>query len=389
MKIRIALAALALAVCASAGATTRPAPRPTVPPTAPPPTAPPIPTFTLFLNDGVEGGTFYGPGNTGEHRLPAQAQVRNLVFTGPLTGIIPFFNNGSQTPNVLAEILQGGVVDGRTSNGIPFNENIDTGLMLDLKEPSTGESAKIMVVAVAQENVTTDEKRNLMFNPSVIADPGTPQLAVPFQVTFTTGARRIPLSRRTQMGLPGGHDNAGPFVSGHVLIGRIGDFNQDGFLDGVLVQAENSPLELVVAWGDPIAQIRPWSSDIPVQPELAALLTLNGTVNNYPEPLLEAVAEDRLYSANAYVEDILTNIDSAIGNIRQALHRHERGERHSSSRDTLKQAKKLLKAARRDFIDGAEALDRRREHSAARELKQAFEKTGMALQALASLGLLN
>jgi hypothetical protein len=379
-KLSAVLAVLTLSVCGSSVASG---------------TTPPADTnlFTLYLSDGVKGGKFFGPGDTGTHELPAEAQVRNLMFIGPLTGVIPFFNNGPGTPNVLAETDQGGVVDGLTSTGVPINENIDTGLMLDLKDASTGEAAKIMVVAVAQENIIPDAKGNLVFNPSVIADPGTSLLAVPFNVTFTTGARRVPLSFRTQMGMPGGHDNAGPIASGYTLIGRVGDFNQDGYMDGILVQAENSPHDLIIANGDPIAQIRPWYSNIPIQPETAALLSLNGTVNNYPEPLMEVIQQYRLDTAQEYTRDIVTAIDSALGNISRALHQKDDNRKHRDNllaknpfRDTLMRARKLLKAARHDFVESAEELGENEIRSASQRLEQGFLKSGKALQALAELG---
>jgi hypothetical protein len=263
-------------------------------------------------------GRFFGPGNTGIHSI-GRAEVRNIVLTGPLSGEVPFFNNGPAAPNVIAEVLLGGEVDGRTSTGVLINENIDTGLFLELRDPVTRQVGRLMVVAIAAEQMRPDAKGNLTFNPSVIADPGIPELARPFSVVFTTGAKEIPLSLRTQRGQPGGHDQAGPLPSGRFVIGRIGDFDQDGRLDGILVQAENSPLDLVIANGDPIAQRRPWSLDVPIHPLQAAGLALNGIVQNFPEPIAKAIVTRDREALAQYLDDLRERLPAIRENLRRGL----------------------------------------------------------------------
>lgn len=265
------------------------------------------PAATLSL----KAGTFYGPGDKGVHPFQ-NGQVRNIQLTGPLQGTVPFFNNGAEPPNVIAEVLQGGVIDGFTSDGRAINENIDTALHLELADPTTGEAGSLMVVSVEQEVVQADQMGNLVFVAHVVADPGLPVLVTPFQVRFTTGGAKIPLSLKTQSGIFGGHDFAGPFPSGHTLIGRIGDFDHDRFLDGELVQGENAPMELVIARGDPIAQHRPWVSDIPSTPALSALLNLNGIVQNFPTPLRKALEHGRNQEAIDYAYDINGRLNAAL-----------------------------------------------------------------------------
>ncbi len=126
------------------------------------------------------------------------------------------------------------------------------------------------------EPIVSDGKGNLIFNPSVVADPGQSEFISRFYVKFTTGAVKIPLSLQTQHGNPGGQDNAGPLPSGQILIGRMGDYDQDGYLDGELVPAENTPFDLLVGRGNPFAQRRLWTSDIPIDGFGAAAITLNG-----------------------------------------------------------------------------------------------------------------
>ena len=269
---------------------------------------------TLFL----KAGTFYGPGNKGVHPFN-NAEVRNMIPTGPLSGVIPFFNNGIAAPNVTAEIRQGGIVDGKTSDGRLINENVDTGLQFVLKDRITGNVANIMVVAVGAEDFGPDAKGNLVFNTDVVADPGPGHLVTPLNVTFTTGAARVPLSLKTQKGLGGGNDHAGPFQTGHTLIGRIGDFDHDGLLDGELVLAGNSPLELFVAEGDPIAQRRPWVSDIPVTPAVSALLIVNGIVQNFPAPLTEVLQQRDTSQAVNYGFDITERLNAALYDLNSVL----------------------------------------------------------------------
>lgn len=350
-----------------------------------------VPAYGATLT--LKPGRFFGPGNKGSQAI-VPASVRGIVLTGPLSGEIPFFNNGAQAPNVIAEILQGGVVDGYTSNGVAINENIDTGLFLVMSDAQTGESARMMVVGVAPEQMRPDAKGNLTFNPQVIADPGSPELAVPFSVMFTTGAAQVPLSLKTQQGLPGGHDQAGPFPSGRILIGRIGDFDQDGFLDGELVLAGNPPLELIVARGDPIAQRRPWTLDVPVAPPLAALVTLNGVVQNFPEALTRVFATRDLPTLREYVGDLILRVQAARLNLARAGgaapddNQDDDDSGEIDSANPLERAARLLAKAERRLRRAARELRHSHWHhgsKVARDVTAALELSGQALQILASL----
>lgn len=306
----------------------------------------------------LKAGTFFGPGDKGVHPLQ-NGEVRNIQLGGSLQGTVPFFNNGAEPPNVIAEVLQGGVIDGFTSDGRAINENIDTALHLRLEDPETGEGGSLMVVSLEQEAVEADQRGNLLFVANVVADPGLPSLVTPLEVRFTSGAARIPVSLRTQSGIAGGHDHAGPFPSGHVLIGRIGDFDHDHFLDGVLVQGENSPLELVIARGDPIAQHRPWVSDIPTTPALSALLNLNGIVQNFPAAVTRALRKGRVQAVIDYGYDINERLNTALydlGAITQSStsSRKERLRAHA--------AKLFVRLARWQIESGLDKLQDRRGH---------------------------
>lgn len=287
------------------------------------------PTFSLDLNNGE----FYGPGNAvyndtgivGINKFP-DAQVKNIILTGPLTGVTPFFNNGGEEPNAIAEELsKSGPVDGMASDGTLINENADTALRLNFSDPVSGESADVMVVAEMSdtpdggEPIRPDAFGNLTFSPDVVADPGDPSLISRFNPVFTTGFAEVPLSLKTQLGEAGGVDAAGPLSAGSVLVGRLGDYDQDGFMDGILVLAENAPLDLIVARGNPIAQRRPWTSDIPLSPDQAIFLTLSGMLNNYPYALSRAEQQFDFVSMQRHLSNLDLGVDAIIGNMRRLL----------------------------------------------------------------------
>jgi len=286
--------------------------------------------FNLFLDNG----TFFGPGNAVYNDTGVvgkttfvDAQVKNIVLTGPLTGFIPFANNGADEPNVIAEKLQkGGIIDGAASDGTLINENADTGLRLNFSDPDTGETADVMVVAEFSPNspnggepIFPDSQGNLTFNPSVLADPGQADQIARFDVSFTTGIAQVPLSLKTQSNEAGGQDNAGPLLAGHTLVGRMGDFDHDGFLDGTLVLATNAPLDLIVARGNPIAQIRPWTSDIPIDPITSSILALSGVVLNYSQVVASSLDSKNFNTAIKDLNSVTQNTRAVLENLRLLL----------------------------------------------------------------------
>jgi len=303
----------------------------------------------------LNNGTFFGPGNAvyndtnlvGSTRF-VDAQVRNIQLTGPLVGFIPFANNGAAEPNVIAERLQnGGIIDGLASDGTPINENADTALRLNFRDDITGESADVMVVAEFSselpnggEPIFPDELGNLTFNPSVLADPGDPAQIARFNVSFTTGVVQIPLSLKTQAHQVGGEDNAGPLNAGEYLVGRMGDFNHDGRLDGVLVLAANAPMELVVARGNPIAQIRPWDSDIPIDPISSSVLELRGVALNFSSVVEASLQINDFEGAAAHLQAARENVRSTLENMRVAL---QSGQLDRRTKRTIRRARAGLR----------------------------------------------
>lgn len=348
----------------------------------------PAQALTLFL----KAGEFFGPGITGDHAFD-NAFVTNLQFTGPLQGVVPFFNNGANPPFVLAQQLFGGPQTGFTSDGRAINKNANTGLFLDLTDPGTGESAKMMVVSIATDEFGPDALGNIAFHAHVVADPGVPSEVVPFEVTFTTGAVTIPKSLRTQMGLPGGHETAGSLPTGTVIFGRVGDFDHDGFMDGELVIGQNSPLNLVVARGDPIAQRRPWISDIPVSTIQSAVLNLNGIVMNFPKPMSTALASGQVQAVLEEAFDVSGRLNAALFDVTELIlnaaspkavedRAHAARSRLYEGRDHLDRA--IDELGRPDHDDHYRG-GKEEQREVAEHIQRAFAAFGQALAELSSL----
>ncbi len=203
------------------------------------------------------------------------------------------------------------------------------------------------------EPIVSDGKGNLIFNPSVVADPGQSEFISRFYVKFTTGAVKIPLSLQTQHRNPGGQDNAGSLPSGQILIGRMGDYDQDGYLDGELVPAENTPFDLLVGRGNPIAQRRPWTSDIPIDGFGAAAITLNGILQNYPEPIMMTVWEGDYLAAAGFLIAINSGVDAALLNIRRVM--FDQNTPHSVKKLAIKTSR-VLRGARTVLLTLSEQL---------------------------------
>jgi hypothetical protein len=65
------------------------------------------------------------------------------------------------------------------------------------------------------------------------------------------------------MGIEGGVDLAGSLRPGDKLRGRLGDFDEDGVLDGAIVVAGNIPLDSIFMPGAPYALVRYFETDVP------------------------------------------------------------------------------------------------------------------------------
>jgi hypothetical protein len=269
----------------------------------------------------LQGGAFYGPGNRGAHELQV-GSLENFIVTAPLTGVIPFFNNGSEPQNVNAEVLFGGQVDGRLSDGTPINENVNAAFVIEVQDGSNGKKVKVLVASVSEEAVRPDQYGNLTFLLNTAFDTGIADKVVRLPVQFITGAVEIPKSRLSMEGGKIGDDMAGPYPSGRIFVGRLGDFDQDGFLDGVFVLAGTAPDAFAVGGGDPVFITRQFTSDLPIVPLEAGFHALNGILQNFPAALKKSMKNNKgtmdISIVLAYLTDIVVRIDAADENIRRA-----------------------------------------------------------------------
>ena len=266
---------------------------------------------TLVFSSGFKitlyDGKFYGPGNLGVHEIEG-GSLENFVVSSPMTGLVSFLNNGASPPNVDAENFHTGPVDGLLSDGSKINENVNAAFVLNVPEPETQQLVKLFVGSVSEEIVKPDDNDNLTFNLHAAFDTGFAADALRLPVQFITGAVTVPLSEKSKRGLGGGNDSAGPVVAGTTYVGRLGDMDQDGYLDGVFVLAGNTPFELLIAEGDPVLIVRPFKSDIPINAREASYYELNGIIKNYRTPMFEVMH----VKDNKLLLEYLTDVDSRV-----------------------------------------------------------------------------
>lgn len=265
-------------------------------------TAPPPHTFTLH------GGHFYGPGPiTPDTPLPDGA-IRNIEFdTQKMHGVAVFGPGG--------KILSDGTT---TTNG-----NIDAGNLAIGGSHSEGKVFWLYAVAggpnTGQERYAFDADYNMVWTVDLALDPGFSDGIVRVNnFQLTTGTREIPLSLQTQQHIPDGYDKAGSLVSGSKLTGRVGDFDTDGFLDGIIVASANVPMEADMLPGAPVGNQREFKTDIPIQPLFALELTLRGVQNL--RPLFESELRDnKLEPLTARLTDIRERLTTARDNYEAAF----------------------------------------------------------------------
>lgn len=231
----------------------------------------------------------FGPGPLPDQKLGA-GHVHNMPFVGFMDARVPGTNNGAAPPNVSGEALQGTTVDGKLSDGTLINENIDMGHVLLLQG-----RFNLLLAAVhggpnqGNSHFFLDPKLNWTIQDDIAIDPGFAEGIVKIKdFMFTTGPTFVPQSVQTQRGFPGGMDMVGSLRSGDVIAGRIGDDDLDGFVDGVFIALGNFPLEAILLPGAPFVQTIEFSSDIPLHPLDAAMLSVAAARNR-----LSFIAEHR------------------------------------------------------------------------------------------------
>lgn len=226
-------------------------------------------------------GTVYGPGPM--PATPLAGGKFTHVKTNPrLEGDIAFFNNGPAEPNVPGEKeIYGSFRGGLLSNGVPFNEHLHGGIV------TIGQGALRMLAVVASdgdnkggESYRVDERLNWRWKTDMALDPGFPEgLVVSRNINITSGVLWIPPSLQTEGNLQGGFDHADYIPSTGPIVGGLGDFDEDGFLDGRMVGAGRTPLQYLFVPGAPLVMSRTIVTDIPVKPRASGLLELAGCAN--------------------------------------------------------------------------------------------------------------
>jgi hypothetical protein len=228
----------------------------------------------------VSGGWFHGPGQLPDTPLPA-GLLGHVEFERPLQGATQYFNNGPEPPNIPGGSEIDGVVDGKLSNGQPFNERISGGIV----EVGRGAMRFMVVIGFGgpnegRENYTFGTDRNLHIRTDLILDPGFGEgIVFSRDLHITTGLLWVPASLQTRAGRGDGQDRAGSLPTGAPVLGRLGDEDGDGLLDGVIVGASNVPLGHMFTPGAPVVQTRAFTSDIPIASIDAAFATLAGIAN--------------------------------------------------------------------------------------------------------------
>jgi hypothetical protein len=329
----------------------------------------------------LHGGTLYGPGARGAHVLQ-QGSLENLIVTAPLTGTIPFANNGSTAPNVEAESLFDGPVDGLLSDGTKINENVNAAFVVTAPDYDADRSLRLLIASISEEGIAPDEKGNLTFSLNVGFDAGPSGHVIRLPVKLTTGAVVVPNSHASQH--PSPQDAAGWFHAGRAVIGRLGDFDQDGFLDGVFVLAGNAPAELPVGGGDPVVIIRPFTSEIPVTALEAAFMTLNGIVKNFDTAEIKKSFDAKTeWTTLEHLRDISERLDAALTNVDQAG--RDKASSSVPRTEGLGKVRHLIVTSLKSTADAARSLEGGNRSDSKRAFNLTLASIGSALTVLAEL----
>lgn len=215
------------------------------------------------------GGYFFGPGPVEPDTHLPNGKLRNIRFdTQKFQGYCEFANDGSRS---------GLLSDGRTR----INQNIDAGRLL-----IGGGTSPILLSAVdggphhGTEQYYLDDQYRLVWRVDIALDPGFEEGIIHLtDFVLHTGVARVTPSLQSQQGMPGGYDQAGSLKAGDFITGRVGDFDEDGYLDGVLVAAPHVPMAADMLPGAPVANQRGFRTNVPIPAQLSTELMLRGATH--------------------------------------------------------------------------------------------------------------
>jgi hypothetical protein len=164
-------------------------------------------------------------------------------------------------------------------------------------------------------NFFLDENANWTIKDDIAIDPGFGEGIIKINdFIFTTGPRVIPPSMQTESGYPGGVNVVGSIRSGDVVLGRVGDDDSNGLIDGVFMAVGRFPLGSVLLPGAPFVQRFEFVSDIPIAPIGAAFLS----VANARNALQQFLTLSKGHQPQASGVDAL--VPSALDRLKFALH---------------------------------------------------------------------
>jgi hypothetical protein len=178
-----------------------------------------------------------------------------------------------------------------------------------------------------RETYRFDAHYNMVWTVDIGLDPGFAEGILRVNgFELTTGVRKVPLSMQSATGKPGGYDKAGSYKSGALLVGRVGDFDSDGFMDGIIVASANVPLQADLLPGAPVANKRGFSTDVPIDPLFAMELTLHG-IANMRHLVKDTLNGGHLDQLTEYLKDVQERLLAARGNYEAAFIKTPPGKR--------------------------------------------------------------
>jgi hypothetical protein len=252
--------------------------------------------LTLFSTPTsyLKTGKFVGPGAFDADQELFPVTIRNMLFVTERDFVTPFFNNGAEAPNILAEQKFRDPVDGKLADGTLINENVDIW-------PAKIAGVDVLIAVVAggphhgeQLSVVNDDGEVVMTMDLALDFGLGPKGVVHVPFYGTTGTVVVPKSLQTLSGGKG-VDQAGQYPSGTTLTGRIGDFNHDGYIDGTLVSAGTLPLDSPFFPGQPYIIARNFETDIAIDGALFGVVRPHGgaeTVSVTPVPAAKQPGKD-------------------------------------------------------------------------------------------------
>jgi hypothetical protein len=330
------------------------------------------PTYTFHLH----GGHFFGPGPIVPDTELPDGRLTHIRFDFRTWHGFCEFSNDGRSGSLLS--------DKQTR----INQNIDAGQLL-----VGGGTSPILLAAVdggphhGREEYTLDEQYRLVWRVDIALDSGFPEGIIRLNdFVLSTGVARIARSQQSDRGEPGGYDQAGTLLSGTYIAGRLGDFDQDGFLDGVLIAAPTVPMEADMLPGAPVGNQRGFRTDLPISPGISLELVLRG-LSQLRQPIDTLIAEGDAKQLWNLAGDMVERVQAAHLNLDRTasdpgwagVRAHREAELLSESFARTETAVRRLGQQMRDATSGSKGA------SLKEASRAAFEVLDQAVREVADL----